>query len=55
MALSQNDLLLAILVEFRILNQQMAEANSRVDELQQLRLDHTLTFPLLNTAAIPTS
>lgn len=50
---SEKDCLLAILGELRILNLQISEQNGRIDELDKLRADQALLFPLLNTALTP--
>ncbi len=53
--IQSEEALLAILWELRMMNQQLAEQNGRVDELQKLRLDGQLAFPLLTTRTIPTN
>lgn len=52
---SEKDVLIAILGEIRILNQQIAEqgGQAKIDELDRLRADQALLFPLLNTALQP--
>lgn len=51
---SQNDILLAILVELRIQSRLFADANDIIDDLDKQRADAVLIYPLLNTILTPT-